>query len=83
MDNQFRVGQVKRISAAGTLWIDMLQQKVANYTVKAHTQQFGRNTSELLRIDLPEGFEATAIIMDKDVTSLDIIPTFQYQARYD
>lgn len=84
MDKDFKIGKVSRISPAGTLWIDMLEQTAGRYgKVKAHTQQFGRHTSELLRVDLPEGFEVTATIMDKDITGLDIIPTFTYQARYD
>lgn len=84
MDDKFKIGKVSRISSAGTLWIDMLEQKAGRYGIsKACTEQFGRSTNELLRIDLPEGFEVTATIMDKDVTGLDIIPTFTYQARHD
>jgi hypothetical protein len=83
MDGQFKIGKVARISPKGTLWIDMLEQNSGKYKMKASQQQFGRSTTELLRIDLPEGFEVTATILDKDVTGLDIIPTFTYEAKHD
>ena len=83
MDEKFKIGKVVRISPKGTLWIDMLEQISGKYKMKASQQQFGRSTTELLRIDLPEGFEVTATILDKDVTGLNIIPTFTYEARND
>lgn len=83
MDSSFKIGKVSRISSAGTLWIDMLSMKSGKYANEVTTQQFGRNTSELLKMELPEGFEMTAVLMDKDVNCLDIVPTFTYQARHD
>lgn len=83
MNDQFRIGKVTRISAAGTLWIDMLSMKSGKYENKVANEQFGRSSTELLRVDLPEGFEVTAVLMDKDVTGLDIVPTFTYDARHD
>lgn len=83
MDATFKIGRISRISPKGTVWIDMLQQRAGKYIRNSSTIQFGKSTSELLRIDLPEGFEVTATIMDKDVTGLDIIPTFSYEARND
>lgn len=83
MDATFKIGRISRISPKGTIWIDVLQQRAGKYIRKSSTVQFGKPPSELLRIDLPEGFEVTATIMDKDITGLDIIPTFTYQARYD
>ncbi len=83
MNDKFRIGKVTRISSKGTLWIEMLSMKSGRYQNESKLQQFGRSSIELLRVDLPEGFEVTATIMDKDVTGLDIVPTFTYDVRHD
>jgi hypothetical protein len=79
LDNRFKLGRIERISHAGTLWIDFLQQSLGSkYAVKGHVQQFGRSSRELLVMELPDGFETTAIIMDKDIRDFVITPTFRF-----
>jgi hypothetical protein len=84
MDQSFHIGKITRISPKGTLWIDYVAQKLGpNYQRKVVTERFGRNTYELLKLELPEGFEVFSTIMDRDVTNMNIIPTFRYEVNND
>ena len=79
MDNRFRIGQVRRISDKGTMWIKFVAQNLGpNQKSKTYEEQFGRSSVEVLILELPEGFETTSAIMDNDVTDFEIVPTFRF-----
>lgn len=79
MDKMFRIGQIQRISGKGTMWIKFLQQSLGrNYKTKAYVEQFGRSSSEVVILEVPEGFETTAVIMDNDISDFVITPTFRF-----
>lgn len=82
MDERFRVGKIVRVSSAGTMWVDFIGQKIRNSlgqdsVTKPSRSRCGSN-SIFLKVDPPEEFEAFAMIMDRDVSCIDIIPTFNY-----
>lgn len=79
MDRRFRIGQVNRISDKGTMWIKFIQQSLGDGRhSKTYVEQFGRSSTEILILELPEGFETTAAIMDNDITDFVITPTFRF-----
>lgn len=78
MDNRFRIGRVKRISEKGTMWIKFVAQNLGDFKSKPYEEQFGRSSTEVLILELPEGFEVTSTIMDNDVTDFEIVPTFRF-----
>lgn len=78
MDNRFRIGRVQRISEKGTMWIKFVAQAMGTWQSKTYVEQFGRSSSEVLILELPEGFEVTSTIMDNDVTDFEIVPTFRF-----
>lgn len=78
MESQFKLGKITRISQAGTFWIQFTKTKSGPPVYLNTPVQYGRNPSEVMKIDPPEGFDAIAMFMDNDLSTIDIIPSFQY-----
>ena len=82
MDQRFRIGRVTRISDKGTMWIKFISQNLGQrHATKTYVEQFGRSSTEILILELPEGFETTALIMDNDVRDFEITPTFRFDYK--
>lgn len=79
MDQRFRIGRIERISDKGTMWIKFVQQSLgARQHTKTYVEQFGRSSTEVLIMELPEGFEVTTAIMDNDIRDFIVTPTFRF-----